>query len=152
MTEDIKTTIDGVLDELGRRTVQLAALQEQAEAEIAAVREKYGARVGRISDEIKALDKEVKSLAKNNIEIFDGKDQITLPHGILLHGKEKKVIIPKGALEKIEAQGWDEAIKIAKSIDRAVVEKWPVEKLVMIGAKRRTVETFNYELKGFRQD
>jgi len=152
MTEDIKTTIDGVLDELGIRTSELTALQEQAEAEIAAVREKYGARVGRISDEIKALDKEVKSLAKNNIEIFDGKDQITLPHGILLHGKEKKVIIPKGALEKIEAQGWDEAIKIAKSIDRAVVEKWPVEKLVMIGAKRRTVETFNYELKGFRQD
>jgi len=147
MTEDIKTTIDGVLDELGRRSAELAALQEKAESEIAAVREKYGARIGRISDEIKDLDKEVKKLSKANVEIFDGKDQLTLPHGILLHGKETKVTIPKGALEKIEAQGWDEAVKIAKSVDRAVVEKWPVERLVMIGAKRRKVETFNYELK-----
>ena len=147
MTEQIKESIDGILADLTARTAKLAALQEKAEAEIEAVRARYSEQIGRTSDEIKALDKEIKQLAKNNLVIFDGEDQLILPHGILIHGKAFKVSIPRDALEKIEAQGWNEAIRISKSIDRAVVEKWPAERLVMIGAQRKPIETINYELK-----
>ena len=81
------------------------------------------------------------------VPLFDGEDKVTLVYGILLYGKEYKVSIPRNAIKKIKAQGWEEeAIKTAESVDRAVVEKWPEERLVMIGAQRKPKETYSYEL------
>jgi phage host-nuclease inhibitor protein Gam len=148
MSEEITAIIDHKLKQLGRYTTSLEVLKKTATAEVNAVLDKYSEEIGVLESQTKDLDKEIKSLAKKNkAEVFDGKDQVTLDHGILLWGKEKKVTIPRDALEKIEGQGWTEAIKIAKSVDRAVVEKWPVERLTVIGAERKTVEKFSYEIK-----
>lgn len=148
MSEEITAIIDHKLKQLGRYTTSLEALKETATAEVNAVLDKYSEEIGLLESQTKDLDKEIKSLAKKNkAEIFDGKDQVTLDHGILLWGKEKKVSIPRDALDKIESQGWTEAVKIAKSVDRSVVEKWPVERLTVIGAERKTVEKFSYEIK-----
>jgi len=49
-------------------------------------------------------------------------------------------------LEKVEELGYNDAIKISKSLDRSVIETWPIEKLFMIGGKKRLVEKFDYEL------
>jgi len=148
MEEEIRGVINYKLMELGRYTTHLEALEELVAAEIDAILDKHNEEISEIKNRIKHLDKDVKSLAKENkAVVFDGKDQVTLEHGILLWGKEKKVTIPRDALEKIEAQGWKEAVKIAKSVDRAVVEKWPVERLTVIGAVRKIMEKFSYELK-----
>jgi phage host-nuclease inhibitor protein Gam len=146
--EDIRAIIDERLEQLGHDTAALENLKQIATAEVDAVLNKYSQEIADLEHQIKHLDKDVKSLAKKNKAIvFDGKDQVTLDHGILLWGKEKKVSIPRDALDKIEARGWNEAIKIAKSVDRSVVEKWPVERLTVIGAERKTVEKFSYEIK-----
>jgi len=146
--EQIKAVIDGRLKQLGRATSDLEKLNQIATAEVDAVLAKYSEKIADLDHQIKHLDKDIISLAKKNkAVVFDGKDQVKLDHGVLLWGKEKKVSIPRDALAKIEAQGWDEAIKIAKSVDRSVVEKWPVERLTVIGAKQKRVEKFSYELK-----
>jgi len=148
MSEQIRAIIDHKLKQLGRYTTSLEALKETATAEVNAVLDKYSEEIGLLEQQIKDLDKDVKGLAKKNkVVVFDGKDQVNLNHGILLWGREKKVSIPRDALGKIEAQGWNEAIKIAKSVDRSVVEKWPVERLTVIGAQRKRIEKFSYELK-----
>jgi len=148
MNKNIRGIIDGRLKQLGEITKEFETYQSVAEYEIERIRSQYSEKLVEYKTQIAALDKNIKSLAKKNkAEIFDGKDQVTLEHGILLWGKEKKVTIPRDALEKIEAQGWKEAVKIAKSVDRAVVEKWPVERLTVIGAVRKIMEKFSYELK-----
>jgi len=148
MNKNIRGIIDGRLKQLGEITKEFETYQSVAEYEIERIRSQYSEKLVEYKTQIAALDKNIKSLAKKNkAEIFDGKDQVTLDHGILLWGKEKKVTIPRDALEKIEAQGWKEAVKIAKSVDRAVVEKWPVERLTVIGAVRKIMEKFSYELK-----
>lgn len=148
MSEDIREIIDDRLKRLGEITREFETYQSVAEYEIERIRSQYSEKLSEYKAQIAALDKNIKSLTKKNkAEVFDGKDQVTLDHGILLWGKEKKVTIPRDALEKIEAQGWTEAVKIAKSVDRAVVEKWPVERLTVIGAVRKIMEKFSYELK-----
>jgi len=148
MDENIRGIIDERLKQLSEITREFETYQSVAEYEIERIRSQYSEKLIEYKTQIAALDKDVKGLTKKNkAEVFDGKDQVNLDHGILLWGKEKKVSIPRDALDKIEAQGWNEAIKIAKSVDRAVVEKWPVERLTVIGAERKTVEKFSYEVK-----
>jgi len=148
MDENIRGIIDGRLKQLGEITKEFETYQSVAEYEIERIRSQYSEKLAEYKTQIGDLDKNIKSLAKKNkAVVFDGKDQVTLEHGILLWGKEKKVSIPRDALDKIESQGWTEAVKIAKSVDRSVVEKWPVERLTVIGAERKTVEKFSYEIK-----
>lgn len=127
---------------------QLDRIDAEAERELEIVRGLYSAQADPIRETIDTLEKALIKLMKTHkAEVFDGKDTVSLAHGILLYAREMKVSIPKGALEQIEEAGWSEAIRIAKSIDRAVVEKWPDERLAVIGAQKKPKETYTYELK-----
>jgi len=148
VNEGILAQAEELLKRIGEAEALVGIENQKMAAEIEAIKEKYDSLNywGRITE---GLKKGLVTLMKQNKgEIFDGTDQVDLEHGILLHGKEDKVSIPRDAVEKIEALGWGEkAIIIAKSVDRAIVEKWPVEKLTLIGAKKKPVETFEYEIK-----
>ena len=137
---------DELLEELGLLRLELSDIEAQAEAELRAVRERYAANIDRYRSEIAAREKELKAIMKDHDpEIFDGADKVSLPHGLLLRSEGYKVRIPRDALEKIEAQGWHEAVKVAKSINRDVVSKWPDSRLVAIGAERRSLVAYEYE-------
>ena len=139
---------DNLLIEISVITGQLTRLEAQAEAELKAVRERYEGPLGKFKEVLKALDAElIKHMKKHRAEIFDGTDQVNIENGILLYGEEDKVKIPRDAVEKIEAQGWEEALAKTVSVRREVVAEWPEERLVLIGAERKHVETFSYELK-----
>jgi len=136
--------LEGIAD-LERRITQIEA---EAEFEVATITATYKARLAPLLAAKKELDTEIKKTMKSNVsEIFDGADKVALDHGILLHLEKMGVTIPRDALEKIEAAGWDEAIRIVKSIDRDVVKKWPEERLVVIGAKKTLKEVYEYELR-----
>jgi len=144
----MKLCADKILEELGLLHLELADINAQAEAEMQAIREKYASNIDRYKSEIAAREKELKALMKNHDpEIFDGADKITLSHGILLRSEGDKVRIPRDALAKNEAQGWHEAIKVVKNIDRDVVSKWPESRLVVIGAQLRRVVNYDYEIQ-----
>ena len=109
MDENIREIIDERLKQLGEVTRKFEEYQSVAEYEIERIRSQYSEKFSEYKAKIKDLDKDIKRLVrKNKTEVFDGKDQVTLEYGILLWGKEKKVSIPRDALEKIEGQGWNE--------------------------------------------
>lgn len=139
---------DAFLEDMGEIAARIEALERQAEADMEAIRARYAPILQQLREEFKGIEKDLIRLMKHETAaLFDGSEKVALPHGVLIHGKEFKVRIPRDALERIEAMGWTEAVKIAKSVDRGVVEKWPVERLEMIGATRRLVEKFAYELR-----
>lgn len=143
---------DELLVKIGKLTRALEEMEAKAETEIEKIRRAYAPTIEGLQEKLRGLDRDlVKLMRKNKVKIFDGEDQVNLEHGILLYGREMKVSIPRDALGKIEAQGWLEAIKIAKSVNRGVVEKWPEERLVVIGAELRPKETYSYELKAERE-
>ena len=147
MQQSIRADADQLLKDIGQVTARLTAVEAEAEAEIEAVRAHYAKRADPTRDRLKALDKALLTLMKSRqVPLFDGGDTVKLLHGILLYNKEDKVSIPRDALLKIKTLGWFKVILIAESVNRAMVEKWPDEKLVMIGAKRKEKKSYSYEL------
>jgi hypothetical protein len=123
-------------------------VEAAAAKEMETVRAKYTDTVARLENRIKGNKKAlVAHMKANKREFFGQGDRLKLPAGVLCYMRQLQVSIPRDALEKAEQLGLTDAIKIAKSLDRAVVEKWPVERLVLIGAERKPKETFSYELK-----
>jgi len=152
MKQAVREDADQLLKDIGQVVVRLKKVEANAEGEIEVVRAHYAKSIDPLRERLKELDKELIALMKSRcVPLFDGQDTLKLLHGILLYNKEDKVSIPRDALEKIKGQGWKEAILIAESVDRAVVEKWPDERLVVIGAKRKEKKSYSYELANNRK-
>jgi len=97
------------------------------------------------------IEKEMLRLAKEKKSvIFCDADVFETEHGRLVRELSEKISIPRDALAKCEEYCFNDAIRITKSLDRAVLEKWPDEKLFLVGAKRQKVEKIDYELKGIK--
>ncbi|RLC25049.1 MAG: hypothetical protein DRH56_06040 [Deltaproteobacteria bacterium] len=139
---------DAILRDLTRFGNSLRMVREDAEAELERIREKYRPEIDHLETAIKRLDKELKTLMKkSDPDIFDGDEQVALDNGLLLRTEAEKVRIPRDALARIEARGWTEAVRVAKSVDRGVVSQWPDARLAVIGAERRAVVEYNYEIQ-----
>jgi len=137
-----------LLTQIAAANDQIAWQERRVEEEMQAIRSRHEGPLAKFKEVREAYEKElIKFMKKHKAVLFDETDQVDLKMGILLHGQEDKVKIPRNALEKIKAQGWKEAIKTAESVDREVVENWPDERLIVIGAERKPVEVFDYELK-----
>ena len=152
MQEATREEADRLLDDIGKITERLKNAETEAETETETVRAHYARGIDPLRDRLKELDEELITLMKSRcVPLFDGKDTVKLLHGILLYAREMKVSIPRDALELIKYWGWKEAILIAESVNRAVVEKWPDERLVVIGAKRKEKKSYSYELANNRK-
>ena len=86
-------------------------------------------------------------MKKERGTFFDGTDVLQLENGALIHEVGDHVKIPRDALAKCEELNFNDVIKIAKFLDREAIEKWKDEKLFLIGAERKPVESFSYDLK-----
>lgn len=149
--EQVKGFANDILEELGVLKAELESIEGAAEREMALVREKYSGRLDTLRQAVAVGENTLLRLMKEKktllFDLAEKKDQVNLDRGILLYGREDRVSIPRNALEKIEVQGWLEAIKVVKSVDRGVVEAWPDERLTVIGARRKMKEFFTYELR-----
>lgn len=148
-TTDVKTKANGLLVKIRDAREALDARQALIEQELRKIREKYGpttqALKGLLNDREKRL---VRLMKRNKKVLFADTDEVGLDQGALIHGFDDKVRIPRNAAGKIEHFGWTEALRYADpTVDRATVEKWPEERLEAIGAKRKRVETFEFEIK-----
>lgn len=139
---------DMTLAQIRERKQKIEALEAEAEQVLKSTTEMYQQTLAPLRNELDALEKLlIKTMKKDKRILFAGRDIVQLENGNLLYSKEPKVTIPRDALAKCEENKFNEAIKIAKSLDRAVVESWPDERLFLIGAQRKPAETFNYELR-----
>jgi hypothetical protein len=139
---------DNLLVYLKSLADDIAAIQAQAESEIAAITVKHSIPLEALHAEQVAAEKELITLMKKNKAVlFAGADVVNLQPGSLIRSKVDKVTIPKTALAECEAQHFDDVIKIVKSLDRDAIEKWPDTKLALIGAERKPKEEFSYSLK-----
>lgn len=127
---------------------RIAVLETEAERELARVSERYEKELSPLKARLAETDKSLLKFMRVNKKIlFREDDVVTLKSGALIHSEEDKVSIPRGALDQCKAQGFIEVIKTVESLDREAVEKWPDERLLLIGAERKPVEKFSYNIK-----
>ncbi|MBU2550491.1 MAG: host-nuclease inhibitor Gam family protein [Proteobacteria bacterium] len=138
---------DRYLAEMRELGLEAEAVESEAREEMERVRARYEARLGRFRARLAELDRSLKDLMKQErVAVFDGRDKVRLPNGLLFHTREARVTLPREALERIKEQGWFEAVAVVERVDRPVVEVWPEERLAVIGARRRMADRFAYEL------
>jgi len=141
-------------EELLRHLLWLKAVAVQVETDASREMEEIATRhreklIG-VQHRIKERETELQKLMKAGRAVFfaDG-DVHALSNGSLLRQVEKKVTIhgkKDEVVALLEAAGLLEAVKVEKSFDRDVINKWPDDQLAIIGAERKPVETFNYDL------
>jgi adenylosuccinate synthase len=130
-------------------TAKLEELHSEYLVEIKKVTQKYSLQLEAFEAILKSSELALIQTMKFNKKIlFDGTDVVNLSYGSLIHNIGYHVSIPKTALVECEKQGFDDVIKIVKSLDRDAIEKWPDAKLVLIGAERKKKEEFKYTIKG----
>ncbi len=126
-------------------------LESEFNGHVEALKAKYAGQIKSLKEILDAGEKQLIGLMKTGRrDLFDGVDIVRLDNGVLIHETGDKVSIPRDhntVAEICEKHGWNEVVKIKKDIDRAAINKWPDAKLLLIGAVRKAVETFTFEVK-----
>lgn len=147
MKNDVKQTANALMLELIGRKAQLSMMQGVLEDAIVKITRFYAGDIRKAQEEVGSLEGELIALARENKEtLFKDTDRVDLQNGALLYSVEKRVKRARGVLEKLQALGYLQAIKVAKSVNWDEVNKWNDEKLAQIGTLRVEKENFAYEL------
>jgi len=148
---EIKRASDVALADIADCCKRIDTLKAEAEASVQVIQANYGAMLTPLQSQLARNVSWLKDTMKSNKAVlFDGADIVRLANGSLIHSVADKVSIPRDALARCEELGFAEVIKIAKSLDRDAVEKWPDERLILIGAERKQKEEFSYDLAGVK--
>lgn len=128
-------------------------LAKEFDREVTRVTESFAPRLNELQDAIKKHEKSLKTVMKECRQtIFAAGDRLDLAAGSLLHLVGEKLKTSRATLEMLDFHGFEEGIKIAKSVDRGALATWPTEKLALVAAEMKPTEEFTYELKGNRND
>lgn len=142
-----RSAADNYLTTLLSLKSRLSDAEARAQVEMENVRARYEAEVAGLKIEYKAQGKQLVKLMKQQTgDIFDGRDRVDLAHGSLLHSIERRVKRARGVLGNLKKLKIVDAIKVVESVDWDKLEKWPVEKLVLVGTERIREEQYSYEL------
>ena len=144
----VLAAVDHSLDMIGFNRAVIDRLTANFNEEVSRLKAKYDQEFAPIKSDLVRDEKILLALmAVNKAVLFDGTDIVRLSNGSLIHSVADKVSIPRDALARCKELGFAEVVKIAESLDREAVEKWPDERLILIGAERKQKEEFSYDLK-----
>lgn len=152
MPDDARTQADALLARIAAAAASIGRMEEAVAAEIERVRQAYAGRIHTLREQLAGDEKALKALARGSRgELFQANvERVDLPHGALLLRIERRVKRIKGMLARLEAAGETAAVKVAKSVDWDVIEKWEDGRLARLGTERIDKERFAYETKEAR--
>ena len=146
--DETKARADALLEDVINLREATDRLMAERKAALDKVSLQYDPQINSLIDMMEENDKALKRVMKSaKTALFADTDIVYLAHGTLIHANEDRVTIPRDALAKCEELGFVDAIVTSKSLCREIVTRWSDEKLVMIGAERKPVEMYNYEIK-----
>ena len=147
----VQEQADHLLAEIMAVTAEIGIRELAHNRQIEEITAAYNDNIRHQRDTLKQIESNLMALMKKEKALFfDGTDIVNLIYGSLIHSIVERVKIPRdkdAVIALCEELGFAEVVKIAKSLDRDAVEKWPDEKLFLIGAERKQKEAFSYDLK-----
>lgn len=149
--KDIWAEAEWMLGEIRSTTEKLRRQEADAEAALAAMRQKWTAQSQPYRERLRWLDKEIRNLITENRGEFFGESEsarVELRNGYLQfevfrYVKKARAVTP----EKLEQLGYIEAVKIVKSVDWDALAVWPEWRLKEVGTERKTKEVYGYGVK-----
>jgi hypothetical protein len=139
---------DELLASIGHARQVMGEVERNYLAEMETARKRYGDSLEAQRDYLKDLENTLRALMKSaKGQLFVGGDRVDLPHGVLIHALELKVNRARKMLERLEAIGRLDVIKVVKAVDWDLLETWSDDDLAAVGTHRKPVETFGYEVR-----
>lgn len=146
--KEIKNRADELLIQIAGRTERLEAACAKYQDELQVVKDRHQDAIVGLEDLIASASGELLTLMKKNTtEIFEGESRVELENGSLLFTIEERVKKARGVLEKLEELGFEEGIERSAKVNWDELEKWPVERLVLVGTERKRKEVFSWEIR-----
>jgi len=148
MFRDIYEEADWILGQIRDFKERLDEVHSKAEEELALIRKKYEPEVKLLQNNIRQMEKRLKEICKKQKPVlFAETDRVELKNGAILYHAQWKVKRVRAVLKKLKELGLTEAIKTTESVKWDVLEKWPDEKLFVVGTEKVLKEDFTYELR-----
>ncbi len=151
--QDVRYVLDELLARAGRLTAQVTSLEREMERRIAQIQAEFTGPMERFRAELSGVDEQIKKIAaEHDAELFPPPEEepeswVRLRYGTIIRSIERRVKRARGVLQKLEALGHMDAVKIAKSVDWAKLESWPDEDLEAVGTERVVRTVYGYNLK-----
>ncbi len=154
--QNLRKEMDRLFASLKLFDEKITEINGKYEQETKSITELYSAMLAPIEDEHKAHSKALKSLIKaNSDKLFQHpdagsygivEDRVYTALGVALRQVGEKLKTTRETLALCEKRGFVEAVKIAKSLDRAKLADWPADKLAMVSAEKRAFVDYGFEL------
>lgn len=148
--------VDGVnqaLAELGEIKRRIDGIETEMNEKIDQAKMEAGALCAPLQARREALESGVLAFAEyNREELFQKKKSLKLDFGSIGYRKSTSIkTLAKTTwamvLGRIKELKFTEAIRTKEDVNREVLQTWPDERLVLVGAKRVEEDTFWIELK-----
>jgi phage host-nuclease inhibitor protein Gam len=145
----IKEQADSLLGYIAGVQTDLEAINREWDTALKKLEKQYGKQARELHSQIKALEKKLVRLGKNNKEVlFDETDRLELGNGALLWSEFWKVKRAKTVTPAVlEDLGYLDGLRIEKKINWDVLEEWPEDRLIAVGTERKKKVNLEYELK-----
>ncbi len=139
--------MDLLMEELAACNLALTAIRAEASAKVEELTAHYVPEIELHRRRAAELDLEIREAERAYKQIiFAEGDRVKLEHGVLIRELKLRIYQSRKVLARLEELGRMEAIRIAKSVDWAVLESWTDEELAAAGTRRKPVEEFGYDL------
>lgn len=148
------TEADKVLEELAALERQANSIKNTMNEKIDQAKAQATADMVEVATRVKILEAALSGYAlANKSSLFKEKKSLDLDFGTLSFRQSSKIVTAgKGVtwdmvLEKLKDGGFTEGIRISEEVNKEALARWDDAKLEKVGAKRKTADTFGYDLK-----
>lgn len=145
---------DKVLQELAELQRRENSIANTLNEKVDAAKAEAADKMGEVNTRRKILEAALSGYAiTNKSELFKTKKSLDLDFGTLSFRASTSVVTAGSTvkwamvLDKIKEKAFADGIRTKEEIDKEALMKWSDEKLAQVGAKKKTVDTFGYELK-----
>lgn len=147
------TEANTVLAEIGALKRQIEQINAGLADDVDRLKADAEAKTAPLAARMSCLENGLLAFAEyNKDELFAGRRSRELTFGTLGYRRSSEIAAqPKHTmamvLGKLEELGFEEAIRINKSVNKDTMRTWPDERLELVGARRVEKDSFWYELK-----
>ncbi|MBQ9149480.1 host-nuclease inhibitor Gam family protein [bacterium] len=129
--------IDDNLKKLGQLKIEKSKLEGELTIKINGLKDEYSTKCNIISNEIKAIEKEISRFCEQNKDVFFNKRSKKLNFGLIAYRISEKVVIPcvSSTIKALKALNYDFCIRIKEEIEKEEVKKLDSNILAKIGVK-----------------
>ncbi|ABK42869.1 hypothetical protein Mmc1_0343 [Magnetococcus marinus MC-1] len=117
---------------------ELASKRDQA---VEQLQQRYQEPLAKIAEQLNQLQQQLTQFAQVTPELFIKKRTLSLPQGQIGKRRQSRIIPTASQTETeicdaIEAQGWHEALRLQRQLNRAALRSWSAQRLAQVGLQR----------------